>query len=557
MLAKRVVLGSLTSRRVLIDMEEKGKFRFRKLDSIGAADADEDKLFLQTCFVNTGDLEALRDCSNPRRLVLGRTGSGKSALLIKLADVEERVIEVRPESLALSYISNSTVLQFFSELGVKLDIFFRLLWRHVFTVELLKYHFNINTEEEKESFVTKICNLFRDKKHTKAVDYLRKWGESFWEETEYRIKELTTKLEEDLRSAATSKIPHLSFTHEGVKKLSEEQKEEVIQRAQHVVNEVQIRQLSEILDLLNDVLADNQKRYFILIDRLDEDWIEDKLRFRLIRALIETVKDFGRVRNSKIIVAIRWDLLDRVFRLTRDGGFQEEKYESLYLPLQWNKDNLIQILELRINKLIQQRYTREHVTWRDVLPTKIGDESTMDYMLRRTMMRPRDFILFFNCCIQKAIDRPQITAQMVREAEGEYSRDRFRSLADEWIDDYPNLLRFASILRGQNKQFHLNELDDSECGNFCLSFLTDGNEHHDILSGLAEQVVNCGIEFVDFKASVMLIFYRVGLVGVKLRNSEAFTWSITGRRTLSRSEICADCRIAVHPAFYRVLGVRP
>ncbi len=513
-------------------MKESGRFRFKKLDSVGAADADEDNHFLRSCFVNTGELNALRDCSSPRRLVLGRTGSGKSALLIKLVSEEERVIEVRPESLALSYISNSSVLQFFSELGVKLDIFFRLLWRHVFTVELLKYHFNINTEEERDSFISRICNLFRDKKHTKAIEYLRRWGESFWEETEYRIKELTTKLEEDLKLATAAKIPNLSFTHEGVTRLSEEQKTEVIQRAQHVVNEVQIRQLSEILDLLNDVLNDQQKRYFITIDRLDEDWVEDKLRFRLIRALIETVKDFGRVKNSKIVVAIRWDLLDRVFRLTRDGGFQEEKYESLYLPLQWTKDSLIEILELRINKLIQQRYTRERVGWRDVLPARIGDESTMDYMLKRTMMRPRDLILFFNSCIQKAIDRPQITAAMLREAEGEYSRDRFRSLADEWIDDYPNLLKFALILRGSSKDFRLEDLEDSVCGNFCLSFLTDGHQQGDIFSGLAEQVVNCGIDFQDFKAATMLAFYRVGLVGIKLRTSEAFTWSTSGRRVV-------------------------
>jgi hypothetical protein len=59
-------------------MDSNNKFRFKKLDTIGAADAEEDRLFLETCFVETGNLDALRDCSNPRRLVLGRTGSGKS-----------------------------------------------------------------------------------------------------------------------------------------------------------------------------------------------------------------------------------------------------------------------------------------------------------------------------------------------------------------------------------------------------------------------------------------------------------------------------------------------
>src|SRR5688572_29920303 len=79
------------------------KFRFRKLDMIGAADAEEDSSFLAHCYVNTGYLQALKDCENPRRIIVGRTGSGKTALLKRLVSAEERTIEVRPESLALSY----------------------------------------------------------------------------------------------------------------------------------------------------------------------------------------------------------------------------------------------------------------------------------------------------------------------------------------------------------------------------------------------------------------------------------------------------------------------
>jgi hypothetical protein len=169
-------------------MDKKDKFRFKKLDNIGAADAEEDKQFLESCFVEAGQIQVLRDCSDPRRIILGRTGSGKTALIQKLGELENRTIEVKPESLALSYISNSTILNFVSELGVKLDIFFKLLWRHVFTVELLKYHFNIKTENQKTSFLDPIKNLFKDKKNQKALEYLEKWGKSFWEETEYRIR---------------------------------------------------------------------------------------------------------------------------------------------------------------------------------------------------------------------------------------------------------------------------------------------------------------------------------------------------------------------------------
>ena len=485
--------------------------------------------------------------------MIGRTGAGKSALLIQLGEKEQRTIEVRPESLALAYISNSTILQFFSELGVKLDIFFRLLWRHVFTVEILKHHFNIVDEAAKRSFIQRLFDTFRDDKHRKAIEYLQVWGQSFWQETEYRIKEVTTTLEKDLKASAGGKIGDASFTLEGARKLTSEQKAELVHRAQTVVNNVQIRQLSEILDLVKDVLVDEQKKYFIVLDRLDENWIEDRLRFRLIRALIETVKDFSKIKHAKIIVAVRLDLLDRVFRLTRDSGFQEEKYESLYLPLTWTRADLIQVLDARINHLIQSRYTTQEVSYRDILPKHIDEQSPIDYMLERTMMRPRDIIIFFNFCIQKAADKPQISAQIIREAEGEYSRDRLRSLADEWSGDYPNLIKFTKIFSSKPKRFALSDLTDQECADFALSFLTSEKSESDDFSRAAEQFVDSQIDAFEFRKIIIYAFYRVGLAGLKLGKSEAFVWTTIGKRSITRSEIPDNCGVQIHAMFWRVL----
>lgn len=538
-------------------MPKQEKFKFRKLDRVGAVAAEEDAEFLHECFINTGDLEVLKDCSKPQRMVLGRTGSGKSALLLQLCQVEERCIQVRPESLALSYVSNSTILKFLAELGVNLDVFFRLLWRHVFTVEILKHHFKIFNEEAKQSFIDHIFNLFKDKKHTKAVDYLRKWGETFWEETEYRIKELTTKLEDDVRAQVESKIPRFSATVGCGSKLSEEEKTEVVQRAQYVVNAVQIRQLSEIIDLLDDVLRDDQKRYFIVLDRLDENWIEEKLRLRLIRALIETAKDFNRVRHAKIVLAMRLDLIDRVFRLTRDAGFQEEKYESLYLPVVWKKEQLVELLNSRINSLIRQRYTKQRVTHKDILPKDVDGLSAIDYMLARTMMRPRDLILFFNFCIEKAVDRAQVTVQMLREAEAEYSRHRLRSLGDEWISDYPNLLEFCAILKARHKQFSASNISTEECETFCLEFLS-GHPNGDVdeLYTSANAVVNQTLTTSEFRVTLLRVFFRVGLVGLKLETYETVSWAYQGNRISPAVSVNELTRVSIHPAFYRVLGTK-
>src|SRR6266478_892113 len=179
-------------------MPSADKFTFRKHASIGAAAAEEDSKFLSECFVDTGDLEPLRDCSDRRRIVLGRTGAGKSALLKRLIE-EKNAIVINPETLSFNYLTNSTILQFFVEAGVKLDLFFKLLWRHVFTVELLKVRYNLRSQQDTQSFLGRIkSRLVRDRHKERAIQYLVQWGEHFWEETEYRIKEITQHIENEL-----------------------------------------------------------------------------------------------------------------------------------------------------------------------------------------------------------------------------------------------------------------------------------------------------------------------------------------------------------------------
>lgn len=534
-------------------------FQFRPHDSIGSADAEQDNDFLESCFVDTGDLGIIRDCENPRRIVVGRTGSGKTALLLRLADEETNVISVKPESLALTYISNSTVLNFVLSLGVKLDIFFRLLWRHVFTVEVIKAHFQIDSEADKNKFIEWVEARFRDKKHKRVIEYLEKFGTSFWEETEYRVKEVTTRLESDLETTLGGSVGWVTGKLKGAQSLSEEQKQEIIHRAQSVVNSIQIRELSEIIDLLGDILArEPQKRYFLTIDRLDEDWIEDRLRYHLVRALIETVRDFRKARSVKIVVALRYDLLDRVFRITRDPGFQEDKYESLLLPLQWDKPGLVGVLDTRINRLVEQRYTKQTVKYEHLLPKRVKPNvPTIDYILDRTFMRPRDVIQFFNLCIVQAKTSPTITLQMFRIAEGEYSRTRLRALAEEWYADYPELMAMKDVLKNRPPRFSVRELTHNDCGDLCLNYVIGGGRRSSELGDAAYNVVQTDMTVEEFRSLLVQVFFKVGLVGIRSSAKENYIWSAGGfRRSISIAEIHPTTKVSIHPCFWRTLGVR-
>ena len=55
------------------------------------------------------------------------------------------------------------------------------------------------------------------------------------------------------------------------------------------------------MEILNkNILTDTQKKYYITIDKLDENWINEELRYQLIAALLETATDFNKsIDNAK------------------------------------------------------------------------------------------------------------------------------------------------------------------------------------------------------------------------------------------------------------------
>jgi hypothetical protein len=536
-------------------------FLFRSNQTIGAAAAEHDSLYLTECFVDNGILSVLRDCNDHRCLLVGRTGSGKSALLAKLREEEEHSIPIEPDSLSLSYIANSTVIQFFSEAGVNLNLFYRLLWRHVFCVEILRERYGLTNENKQESFLGNIWNtITRNKKYEAALNYLREWGDTFWQETDYRVREVTSKLEKDLQGAVEETIPGLKLNFSAARKLTQEQKDEIVNRGQHIVNKVQIRELSAIIDFLDEVLlVDRKKRYYITIDKLDEDWIEDRLRFKLIRALIETSLEFTRIPNVKVIIAIRRDLLDRVYRFTRDPGFQEEKFRTSSFDLVWSREKLVEVLDSRIEFLVRRQYTKQIVTHKDILrpvaTSKKGRLPAIEYLLDRTLLRPRDIIHFFNECITHADGKPIIENKALFEAEGVYSRERFRALVDEWYGVYPNLGLTAQILRKRNANFRVKDLPLIEVENFCLQAVTSENPTD--APDLEEMIMVAEgrLRPEDYRRNIILTLYKVGLLGLRPSDSMPISWSHFSSSSVSGAEIDDDTRVYIQPTFYRHFGI--
>jgi hypothetical protein len=190
-----------------------------------------------------------------------------------------------------------------------------------------------------------------------------------------------------------------------------------------------------------------------------------------------------------------------------------------------------------------------------LLPAQIDRQPTGKYIIDRTMYRPRDVIAFFNCCIHLATDRPEITMHMVRSAEAEYSRLRFRSLADEWHADYPSLLAFADILKKRPRSFQVKDLSLQSLEEKSLEVAVSEPTQSGPLTSMAIDVANGTMDAAEARRRLIKTLYEVGLIGLKLESFTKAAWSFLDVSTIPVPQITDDTTVNICPVFYRVLGI--
>lgn len=525
---------------------------------LGDLDAETDRELLSKCFIDNGELKLLMDVTRPESIVVGRTGAGKSALLIQIEERAQNFKKLDPNDISIRFLEHSDVIQFFESIGVNLDLFYKLLWRHIITVELLKIRYKLTSEQEGKGLLSRLQELVdRDPTKKQALAYFKEWGERFWLDTEEQLREVVSKVSKDLKVGVGAELNGVDVNLNGAKSLTEERKIQIVNKANRVVSQIQISKLSKILDLLEEkVFIDGQKQYYLLIDKLDEDWAETNTRYRFIRALIEEIKTFRKIKNIKIIIALRKDLLSIVFDKTRGSGFQEDKYESYFLPLIWEREGLRLVIEKRINEVYKRQYTKGDIHFDDVFPSpRKGGITAIDYMLDRTLLRPRDILQFVNECFTSAINSPRISWKAISSAESLYSQKRLKSLYEEWSGLYPALRITVEILREKSKIFtrssiietknsivdQLIEYPNDPCGKAVIDYCNSASKNVTD-SDLGTVIISC--------------LYRVGAIGVKISTKEPFKWTDHDQPILSKSQVLCINKIKVHKMLCKTLGIK-
>ena len=534
---------------------KKSKFKINRNLSIGSPDAETDDSLLEV-FVQTFNLEEIIDTTNQKSILIGRTGTGKSAIIKYLLTNCENIVAIEPEAMSLRFLSNSTILRYFKSLNVNLTLFYKVLWKHVFVVELLKLYYKDNLDPDKGKFkqlIQKVRDTTSKKNPSKerALEYLEKWSKDFWLQTEHRVKTLEKGLYDKFSSSIGAKFTNTSLGLSSENELSQKQTIEAKHKAEKVIHDSQSDEILQIVKIMKeDIFTNHQRKFFIVIDDLDREWIEDEYRYELIGAMVEVIKEFRKLIGVKIVISLRENLNEIVFSGIANKGGQREKFKPLYSKLTWSKKELLTLVDLRLKRLSDSQLDIKNAFYTIRKSKKTG----IDYMIERTFNRPRDIISFINHTINNAYNKTVFSKDLIAKAEPSYSLDRFQALEDEWAENFGQLSGICHFLQGINNGFSLRTIKDASFEDIFVDEDNQGRLKGDLYRAVTDWR-NEKITFHNFLKRVLFILYRIGIIGVKKESVFATAFFYDDEIPINKSDISNKCKFYVHPSLYSYFKV--
>lgn len=540
--------------------------------TLGGEAAETDPL-LERAFFETGDYEVLASRHDRHCFIIGRTGGGKSAILHHLQDVRgDHVIRLDPENLALTYISDLGVMKYLRALEVHLDPFLNALWKHVLVVEVLKHHYNVDSPEVKQNVMAALREkIKRDRSKQAALQYLEEFESKFWEETDQRVREITRRFEDQVGAEAKA--------HFGIEKLAEvgghagagssashEERVEQADRFQRIVNESQVPRLNQMIRVLREDILDSEQDFvYVLVDDLDRDWVDEQVENDLIRCLFRAVFDLQKVRNLKVLVALRTNIFEHL-DFGRTGG-QEEKYRSLVLRMRWTKTDLIAMLDERVRTAVAEASPETEREPAGIGPASIAAllprtnpsrGNPIDYIFARTLMRPRDVIAFLNHALARSKGKPGIAWDAIKEAERPYSQGRLDALRDEWKLNYPGIDEVLKTLRGADERMD-REAFQRYLDEMALLPSEPSFQGKVWLTEITQPIWNASPDddWADQYHRLIRLLYRIGFIGFSSSTGGPITYAHEDLEFSNlRSSLTPDSLFSVHRTFHAALDIR-
>lgn len=417
--------------------------------NVGKVSAERDDL-LSEYFFDNGVLQSVID-SPSSFLVLGRKGAGKTAVFKYLSDNKDKFVNEDDILIPLSFEDyNWNIHALLIDENKAQSQAYKQSWRFVILIECVKAF--------REWYLTKGENV------PKVLEKANKLLERLFESPVPSISQLVGR---KLLSLSGITLPKGGLDLEdgdidsinvsgGDVSFDDVQKDKTLQ--QHLSENIE--NLISYLDGVLDNIIPGCPKIYICFDRVDEAW--DDVSYdsskRVIAGLVSasdsiTAQYKGHVRP---IIFLREDIFD-VLSINDANKLREDCGALLH----WTKSSLSNLMIRRINYYADRGNAQSVENIDSLFDKKEMRQRTkpLNYLLKRTMMRPRDLISIMGRIIQtmkekaedpfaeEEITYEKLEAESIYSAEPGYSEWLKQEILDEWSVQKPIIMQLLNAIQ--------------------------------------------------------------------------------------------------------------
>lgn len=425
---------------------------------VGEVSAERDDL-LPNYYFDNGVLSGV--VSKPSSfLVLGRKGAGKTAVFRYLSNNPEKFIGPGNLLIPLSFEDyNWNIHSLLKRPEAAESLTYKQSWRFVILVEVMKAYAKA-LESRKERLPEPI---------KKARNLLAK----IFDEP---IPSIYTIVSRKLLSLSKFSLPTLGLEDLDSFELGGGEVSFESVRDDKGMQDTLSQNIENIISIIERAIEDSlplEIKIYLVFDRVDEAWDDisfDKSR-RVIAGLIGACDSITSSYKDCIrpIVFLREDIFETLS--INDANKLREDCGAL---LHWQRDSLFNMILLRVNYFAEQNCVKFMADDLD----SIFDKKEMrqrarpsNYILKRSMMRPRDIICFIRRVIKSMKDEsqdpfadslptfPLLSADSIYAAEPGYSEWLKNELIDEWRVQKPEIITlFTAIENRGSTNFGVDDI---------------------------------------------------------------------------------------------------
>jgi hypothetical protein len=469
---------------------------------LGGPRAEIDKTMLSEAFIKTHDFQALVS-TRDFNFVVGRRGTGKSALFFKVAEYlrEKKVgyvyCHVPQEYEQLELQSH---LKQITENYRLVRAITRVAWRAGLLIDLLGNihdHYKFKDSEDYE-FLTEYID-----KNTDIIEF------NIFKKTTEIIKKCYKNCEkaEELPGKIAS--------------------EYLIESLHSAVN--------------NSLLTINKSIYF-LFDGLDEGWTPTEIATAVLGGLASCASDIlDKQSEIHLLLFVR----DNIFRSLNyfDKDFSRH-IEGNTIRLTWDDQSLLYLVANRLRVSLGLESVENNIkVWNRFAQADLKNQDGFRSCLSYTLFRPRDIIVLLNTTFTHVTrsGRHEIVKEDIELSSKQISKNRLNDLLKEYDIVFPGLTLLVDAFKGKpafqsysevvallELEIYNNKYQEEEASDFAL--LGSGNE-------------------------AFFALYSVGFLGLESAETSALQFCHDGSPA-QIDAIKSDQRSCVHPCYWKALSIQ-